>query len=224
LLYFDTEEAITYQEEEIQMRSTIIKSIRLIILISVFYSLSSCSINGNEYSYLTNAEKSHFKPFSDSVKLNTNHSSDSIVIYEITPKDVKAITRQHKFTFVHLWAPYCKGNACQNVFANLSAIYNNASQDDLSILLVSFSYSFKDIKHALEGSKFELPIFVLSNSYLGEQTGKAKKTFAREIDDNNLVPRNKFFVDYFFKDTTLIKACWNLTGFQIDSIVQKNRK
>jgi hypothetical protein len=231
MLYLSTDTqtnitSILMREKDIIMRSTISKLIRLLVLILVCYSLSSCeiSINENEYRFLTKTEKSHFKPFANSIKFNTNQSSDSIFIYEITPNDVKEITQQHKFTFVHLWVPYCRGLACQNVLANLSAINNKVSQDDLSILLISNTYSYNDIKNALEKSKFALPIYVLSNSYLGEKTGKAKKIFAREIDNNKLVPKNKFFEDYFFKNTTLIKACWNLTAYQIDSIISENRK
>jgi len=187
--------------------------------------LTSCTIaiNENGHRFLTDQEKQFFRPFSMDAFKNPHSYKNSMVIYEISSRDIKQITRKYRFTWVHIWAPYCRGKNCNNVINLISEVFGREKSNDMMVLLVSNSYDLRDIKLSLKNADYTLPVFVISNSAYGYGQSKGQKQMALEMDNNTLLRHNEYFSDYFFRDTLLIKASWNVTLSQIDSLMGKQK-
>ena len=195
------------------------------IKVLILLLLSSCviEINENGYRSLTDEAKRHVRPFTIDL-LNQKHNyRDSIILYEISSRDLKQIIKKNKYTWVHFWAPHCSSKSCINVTNLMNEVEEKEKQYDFAELLISTEYDFENLKQRLNNSKFTQPVFILTDSIYGHKNGKALRLFASEIDNNNLINKNKYFGEYFFCDTLLTVATWNLTPQQIDSIV-KNKK
>lgn len=186
--------------------------------------ISSCvlKINTNEYSGLDAGEKAVFRPFSMEIMKKTREPGDSFRIYEITAQNIKSITRTYKYTWVHFWAPYCKSSYCSNTIGYMCNLKNNKNKDEIATVLISTIYDVKDIQEAFKNSALDCQVFVLSNSCYGEKQEKGMKKFASELDNNSLVRKNRYFSNYFFKDTMLINASWDMDGSKVDSFIRIN--
>jgi hypothetical protein len=151
---------------------------------------------------------------------NPINYNDSLKFYEISAVDIKAITKQHKFTWVILWAPYCSSKESKNLPNFLYDIQKKYGQIGLQSVLISTTYNINELRKALSHSYSKCPVFVLKNSKYGTKQGKAFRQLANELDNNALISNKEYYGDYLFKDTLLINACWNLTESQIDSILK----
>ena len=196
-------------------------NLKIVLKVLVLTLLTSCviAINENNYRLLTDESKKHIRPFTmDLLNQNQNYK-DSIFIYEISSRDIKQIIKEHKYTWIHFWAPWCSNKSCINVVGIMDEIKEMEKGKDFVELLVAREYDLDGIKSRLKNSDFTQPVFILSDSIYGHKQVKGMRLFASEIDNNSLLKKKDFFSEYLFCDTLLKVAAWNLTPQQIDSVV-----
>lgn len=199
------------------------KKLQLISLFVFILGLtSSCVffVNTNGYSDLNNNEKAVFSPFSFDLLAKSRNPEDSFSIYEITAPQIKQITKKYKYTWVHFWAPYCKSSYCTNTLGYMCNLKYNNHNYDIATVLISSVYDVKDVKEAFRNSALDCQVFVLNNTYYGENQNRGMRKFSSELDNNSLVRKNRYFSNYFFRDTLLVYASWDLDGPKVDSLLK----
>ncbi len=136
-----------------------------IILILLIYACGIIRINENGYRDLTKSEKKLILPFNGKDEIDNNGSK---FIYEINISDIKSILKKNKFTWIHLWRPYCSSDYCQNInyFSDLEDKFINK---DFHLLLISETYDISIIKDIVKKTRFIKPIYVLQDAYYGHK-------------------------------------------------------
>jgi hypothetical protein len=196
---------------------------KIIIKIFLILILPGCGIiliNENNYRNLKDADKSIIKPFDPeivSVKVNNNQQ---LFIYEINTDDILNCANKHKFTWVHLWRPFCPHESCQNINYYLN-IEKDFKTYDLELLLVSESYDLKLIENIVRKSDYDKPIFVLQDSCYGHKIRPNRLKFFRDFNTDITTEPRYGFDDYLLKDTVLIYAGEGLDNHKIDSLIMK---
>jgi hypothetical protein len=149
--------------------------------------------------------------------------ADSFYAHEINSNNIIACARTSRFLWVHLWRPYCKANACQNI-SFYPALADRYKANGLNLLFISESYDLKSIRNAVDNNGFNRPIYVLQDSYYGHDLNDARKKFSEmnfsQIQDPDLI----IYDDYIFKDTLIIFACKEINKIMIDSILSVNTR
>jgi hypothetical protein len=200
--------------------------IHFLFISFVLISLSACGIiaieiNENGYSSLKKEEKAFFKPFDASILNQQVNNRENLQVYEINSQQVKAVSKQHQYFWVHLWRPYCKADYCTNIkfFSDAVAAYPD---EDMEVMLVSENYDLLQIKEVVKNSPYDRPIFVLDGGWYGSNTKTNKKQFLEEIKNNESlkVKNNGLWDDYFFKDSVLIFAGNHLDYAALDSLMK----
>jgi len=191
----------------------------LFFLLGLCTSCGIIEINLNNYRHLSEQDFKSIKAFDQAVTNQEIDNSNGLIVYEITSDDVKQITQQHRYTWVSIWAPYCGNEACKNIKA-YAEVMNQYKMQNISVLLISNGYFMEEINEAIKYSGFTKPVYVMKSAYFGEQMGKSFRKFANDMDSNNLIMKNKYFSDYFFKDTLLIYSGWELNKSTLDSLIK----
>ena len=126
--------------------------------------------------------------------------------------------KKNKFTWIHLWRPYCSSDYCQsiNYFSDLEDKFINK---DFHLLLISETYDISIIKDIVKKTRFIKPIYVLQDAYYGHKIKKNRIKFVKEIDSNHLILPKSGFDNYVFKDTVLIFSSNEINTGIIDSLI-----
>lgn len=194
--------------------SKMYKTIFLCGIIFLCYSCGIIQINENNYDKLTEKDKKKIKTFNES--LSNEIGSTSFAIYEINTTEIKNQLKKNNFTWVHLWAPYCKGDECKRLsyYTELKKKYSNFN---LKIYVTSIFYDVTLINEIVLNNKYEEPIYVLQNSYFGKNMSKAQKKLNQELTNTQ---EKKWFSEYLFKDTILLYKGYDINGPLLDSLIK----
>ena len=180
--------------------------------------LQSCiiMINENSFRALKYSDKDYFQPFNIDMVNKKVNNKDSLVVYEINSKNIKESASKNKYTWVHLWRPYCPSDFCQNInyFSDIAD-----KKQGLSLLLISETYSVETIRSCVVKSDYNRSIFVLQDSYYGHKTRENRLKLYNDFKIDSLVSTKGNFDDYLFKDTVLIFAGNLLNEHIIDSLM-----
>lgn len=178
---------------------------RILLILLTIIALDSCiSVNTNGYERLSANDLKHFKPYASEIAGFTKNDPADPVIYEINSIDLKKELKKNKYTWIHLWRPYCTAEACENINYPM----NTAAKNNIGYYLVATSYDLKAIKESIERTQYAKPVCILQNSYYkkaGSFNGKTKSLsqLSKEINNNPKL-NSKYIDEYFFKDTLLI--------------------
>ncbi len=178
-------------------------------------------INENDYRSLSDYDKRYIKPFDSKIVTTKVNNIDSLFIYEINSDNIKEVTKEHAYTWIHLWRPFCHADVCQNI-NYLTNITDNFASEGLALLLISVTYGFKDIENVVKNSRFEKPVFVLQNNYYGYKMRKNRVKLVTDLKPELASSKKIWSDDYFYKDTTLIYAGSIEDKNKIDSLMQVN--
>ncbi len=193
-----------------------------IVEILLFLLLPSCivMINENDYRGLNENQKKKIKQFDVNLLYGNNTYNDTLYLYELNPDDINIVTRNFRYTFVHLWRPFCTAESCQNVsfYQYLQNKYHNTG---LKVLLVSETYDLEDIYKVVKNSDYRLPVFVLQDKYFGHKLRRNRIKLLEELNKTGMPETKTGFDDFFFKDTTLIYFGSNFTEKTIDSLISQ---
>jgi hypothetical protein len=183
------------------------------------FSLTSClvMINENNYRGLTSRDLEYFQKFQPD-SFNQNADSNSLIIYEINTPQLKSITAKNKFTWVHLWRPWCSAEKCQNI-GFFSQAAGRFHQTGLMFLLLSESYDINAIRKAVQNSNFHDRIYILEDSYYGHKIDIARERFIDGIMNNARITPGKYYDDFIFRDTLLVFASKDITIETLDSLM-----
>ncbi len=192
--------------------------------------LSGCiiAINENNYRILSDKDKKLILPF-DSTKTGQKVSSsdNSTILYEINSNDMKHFAADQKFTWVHLWRPYCGADHCQNI-NYYNQIVEKHKSDSLKFLLVSLTYDLKTIHQITKNSNYNMPVFVLQDSHYGHKLQPGTTLLYSELTSDSLSKDDAISAtDYFFMDSTLIYIGNGSDTYEsniIDSLISSNQK
>ena len=194
--------------------------IRLIIILL----LSSCGIimiNKNNYRSLTESDKNRVRPFYIEIVSQKVNNQEKLFLYEINTNDIKKYVRNQKYTWIHLWRPFCPNESCQNINYYLN-IENSLKNCDLQLLLISESYDFISIQNIVNNSFYDNPIYVLQDLYYGHKIRSNRMKFYSELMTEHSPKTRIGFDDYLFKDTVLIFIGDGLNEHIIDSLIMNN--
>jgi len=173
-------------------------------------------INENGFRALKYSDKDYFQPFNIDMVNKKVNNKDSLVVYEINSKNIRESVSKNKYTWVHLWRPYCLSDFCQNInyFSDIAD-----KKQGLSLLLISETYSVETIRSCVVKSDYNRSIFVLQDSYYGHKTRENRLKLYNDFKIDSLVSTKCGFDDYLFKDTVLIFAGNLLNEHIIDSLM-----
>lgn len=197
---------------------------RGIILFVLIFIVSSCGIimiNENGYRNLNEHQKFVIKPFNEDLIFNYTPVSFQSFIYEINTSDIKSVLSNQKYTWIHLWRPFCKGETCKNLsfYSNLE---NKFMNNDFKLLFISETYDLNIIKNKVKENYFKKPVFVLQDSYFGHKSTKIREKLSEELNNSINIKNQKYgFDDFLFKDTLLIYAGRNINKHIIDSLISR---
>jgi len=195
-------------------------------IIVIFLLLSGCipiMINENNYRGLPKEAFKYIKSFTPELVNKEVNNTDSLFLYEINTKDIKLVTQKEKFTWIHLWRPFCHAEICQNVdyFGNLAENYHYSG---LKLLLISETYDFGDISNVIKNSRYNHPVFVLQDNFYGHKILRNRHRLMEELNPELLGTTKTGYDDYFFKDTILIKAGGEIDKSFLDSLMSIYQK
>lgn len=193
----------------------------LIFLLFLFPLSSSCGIiliNENNYRALKERDKKSIKPYDYNFSQTLRKEEEEVVVYEINSADIKEYLKHSKYTWIHLWRPFCKAEICQNInaFAELEKEYQHIG---LHLLFVSETYDMASIQKVVQNTGFKKNIFVLQDAYYGHKTRKNKVALLKEFNHGKFEATKYGVDDLLFKDTNLIFAEYHLSKKQIDSLI-----
>lgn len=193
---------------------------KILLLLSLL-QLSSCGlilINENNYRALKDSNKKTIKDFDYESAVQSGKRDEDVLVYEINSNDIKQYLKNHKYTWIHLWRPFCKSESCLNI--NMySGIENDFKNKGLSLLFISETYDIESINQRVRNTNFEKPIFVLQDSYYGHKIRKNRVKLFNDFNQSQL-PKTKYgYDDLLFKDTSLIYASYQLKKNEIDSVL-----
>jgi len=195
-----------------------------IVRLSIILLLTSCGIimiNENDYRSLTDSNKNLIRPFDIELLSEKANNNEQLFLYEINTNDIKNCIRKQKYTWVHLWRPFCPTESCQNINYYLN-VENELKHYDFEFLLISETYDFNSIENAVKNSFYDKPIFVLQDLYYGHKIKPNRLKFYNEFK-NEYSPKTRIgFDDYLFKDSVLIFVGDGLNEHRIDSLITKN--
>lgn len=191
------------------------------IAISTLF-LSSCvvDIGTNMYKSCTKEHLSHYKPAETSSQFNGNDTLN-LNVYELNSKEIKKRLVGQKYTWIHMWRPYCKADYCENI----NYPKNVSAKRNIQYLLLSQVYDLANIRKSLARTAYDQPVYVIQNSFykMGSKTNgknKAAIQMKKELNNNSKLQTSKWGDDLFFKDTLLIYAGESaLDANKIDSLI-----
>lgn len=170
----------------------------LIILMLVLYSC--VSINKNGYELLSQEQKSKIKIFDESLLINDFLQQEVVDLFQLSPENLKLITKKIDYVLVMRWRPWC--SAHKNI--EISKFYElSLRHENFYFVLLSESFSFKDITKNVEEIKYMNPVFVYPVSY-GNKTKQSRQLFYEQIiKDINL--ETNVYNDYFLFEKSILK-------------------
>lgn len=200
-----------------------IKNLLLSIILSQLCGCGMILINENSYRALKEADKKSIKPYEYKATQLSRTNVDDMVVYEINSRDVKEYLKQSRYTWIHLWRPFCRAEICQNinVFSELEKEYKNVG---LNLLFISETYDIASIKKVIQNTGFKKNIFVLQDAYYGHKTRKNKVALLKEFNHGKFEETKYGVDDLLFKDTSLIFAGYHLSKKEIDSVIAVSGK
>ena len=173
--------------------------------------LTSCiTINENGYRLLTKKEKSNLVQFSF---ISTNSNKNSLI--EITGKDVTNAFSKVKYTWVHVWIPYCKAKTCRPLYYYDNILAN--SKTDMQLLTISQIY---DTKQPTED--YNKNIYVIKDSVYGHGMRKSRTAFTNEITHDKTIAI-QMPSHMIFKGNKLIYYSDDMTQHTMDSVIAINQ-
>ena len=183
----------------------------LTITCTLFTFLTSCiTINENGYRLLTKKEKSNLVQFS-SVGANSNKNS----LIEITGKDVNNTFSNAKYTWIHVWIPFCKAKTCRPLYYYDNILANNKS--DMQLFTVSQIYN---TKQPIAG--YDKNIYVIKDSVYGHGMRKSRTAFTNEITHDKTIAI-QMPSHMIFKGNKLIYYSNDITQHIMDSVTAVNK-
>lgn len=192
----------------------------ILFIVSLLFLAACGSIGENYFRLLNESQLKSIKPFDPAIISSTVNNSAQLYIYEINSENVREVISNNRYTWVHIWPPYCHADACENI-NYFQRVSDHLKDKGVEFLLVSNSYWFPDIKKKLANSEYNKPIFVLQDSYYGHKMDKARMQLYNEFR-NSQTPEVKYgYTDFFFRDTTLIFGGTGLTREMVDSLIVK---
>lgn len=193
----------------------------IIFLVVFFSSCGIILINENSYRNLKDNQKDFIRPFSEDAVYIYSVLKPQQFVYEINTNNIKRIITKQKFTWLHLWRPYCSADYCQNIkfFSNLEGKFKKYN---LQLLLISEDYNKHYIEKCVKDNGFKKSVFVLQDSYYGHKITKNRKRFFNELNNNKLPSSRYSYEDYLFKDTILIYAGMHINYKKMDSLILAN--
>ncbi len=197
-----------------------------IIILIVMLLLTNCGIiiiNENNYRSLTDSDKNLLRPFDIEIVSQKVNNTEQLYLYEINTNDIKNCVRIQKYTWVHLWRPFCPSESCQNINYYLN-IENKLKNYNLQLLLISESYDLNSIEHIVKNSFYDKPIYVLQDLYFGHKIKLNRMKFYNELKTDSSPKTRIGFDDYLFKDSVLIFVGEGLNKHIIDSLITKNNR
>lgn len=197
------------------------KNIIILIIILLVTSCGIIMINENNHRSLSDSDKSQIRPFDINIVSQKVKNTEQLYIYEINTNDIKNYVRTQKYTWLHLWRPFCPNESCQNINYYLN-IENNLKHYDLEFLLISESYDFNSIENAVKNSFYDKPIFVLQDLYYGHKIRPNRMKLYDELKTDSSPKTRIGLDDYLFKDSLLIFVGEGLNKHKIDSLIIKN--
>jgi hypothetical protein len=203
------------------IESFLLKKMKLLILFILFLTLTGCGIiliNENNYRALKETDKKSIKPYDFNATQYNRIKNEELYVYEIDSKDIKENLKQSKFTWIHLWRPFCQAPTCQNinVYSEIEKDYKNKG---LSLLFISESYDIQSIKKIVTNIGFQKNIFVLQDAYYGHKSRKNRVKLFHDLNNNQFKATKYGVDDFLFKDTLLIYAGHQLNKKVIDSVL-----
>lgn len=197
------------------------KSIKIFTGVT-FLILSACvmDIGSNMYKTCTKEQLTHFKPAEASSQFSGNDTLN-LSIYELNSKEIKKRLVGQKYTWIHMWRPYCKADYCENI----NYPKNVSSKRNIQFFLLSQVYDLVNIRKSLGRTVYDQPVYVIQNSSYKMGTkmngkNKAATQMRKELNNNPKLTLSKWGDDLFFKDTVLIYASEAaLDANKIDSLL-----
>lgn len=197
------------------------KSIKIFTGVT-FLILSACvmDIGSNMYKTCTKEQLTHFKPAEASSQFSGNDTLN-LSIYELNSKEIKKRLVGQKYTWIHMWRPYCKADYCENI----NYPKNVSSKRNIQFFLLSQVYDLVNIRKSLARTVYDQPVYVIQNSSYKMGTkmngkNKAATQMRKELNNNPKLTLSKWGDDLFFKDTVLIYASEAaLDANKIDSLL-----
>lgn len=173
-----------------------------------FLFLSSCvmDLGTNMYKTCTKEQLTHFKPAEASSQFSGNDTLN-LSIYELNSTEIKKRLIGQKYTWIHMWRPYCKADYCENI----NYPKNASAKRNIQFFLLSQVYDLVNIRKSLARTIYDQPVYVIQNSFykMGTKTNgknKAATQMRKELNNNPKLTLSKWGDDLFFKDTLLIYA------------------
>jgi hypothetical protein len=190
--------------------------IGVLIFLTVFIQACVIMIDENNFRGLTSTEAKYIKPLEDYSNKTLVENKKDLFLYEVSASELKLMIKNNKYSWIHLWRPYCTSQKCQNInyYTNIADKYK-----DLNFILVSESYDFQTIKKILIANNYTYYIYVLKDSIYGHKIIPAKKLFTDEITAGSNIKSNFLNDDFIFKDSNLIFATKELTEKICDSLL-----
>lgn len=172
-------------------------------------------INDNEYRILSNEQRSELRQFGDPP---VTDSSDKYLV-EITVDDLVSSFSKAKYTWVHIWVPFCSGENCKPLYY-YDNIMQKHQQMSWQMFMISTSYDYKNTKKQLP--YFGGDIYVIKDSLYGHNHGKNLIKFETELKEKAVIDSPIRYMDMLFRGDTLIYNTDLMTNAKMDSVIAAN--
>lgn len=195
----------------------------IIILILFTTSCGFIKINENNYSSLSDRQKSKLSHF-ESYKIDEIFMpTDTIKLIETNATDIIEILKHYDLVFIHFWKPFCNGESCQSL-EYLNQLNNELDNKNSKIILISETYDIDDIVRIVKSSNFKEPIFIINDLVYGHKIRKATLKFQRELVPKSISIYRFGFENLIFNKNELIYYDTDLNLNKVEETLKNNRQ
>jgi len=193
------------------------KKYTLFILIIIFQSCITIELSESGYRSLEYFEKLHVKPFESAYNEKSCITENCRAIFEINSNNILELAKNQKYTWIHIWKPYCSNESCVNI-EQFSKLENKYINNGLNLTFISTTYDLKQIISIANNSNFSDPIYVLEGSYYGVKFKEIRKKLYEDLNADSK-PDDYFFHDdfVFYQDSLIFMG--NVNDSIFDSLI-----
>lgn len=190
----------------------------LLSLLALALFPACITINENGYRNLSRKEKQQVLPFDKNATGNKD-SSGGFCLREIVADDVREVMKDHEYTWLHLWIPYCKAPSCRPP-VYYEKVSKNAGGREVQYLLISRIYDYRTVSGMVDRFSYKGPVYVVKHARYGRNMPGASERFAAELTKDRSA---SFGAHLLFRKERLIYAGNDLSQATMDSVLALDR-
>lgn len=139
-------------------------------------------------------------------------------IYKINTEEILEIADKNKYTWLHIWLPYCPNDNCVNI-GQYEALEKKYKDKGLELLFTSKTYNMRQIFTLAENSDFTLPIYVLDGEYYGYKLKDISQKLYTDLNSDAKEDDYIFHRNYVFKGDSLIYMGNDINDSILDNLI-----